>query len=102
MPQPYGTNVNASDSTMPLSNIDPERYPDLLAEKSRRVSELLAPYEVPEAEVFPSPPTAFRMRAEFRMWHDGDGITLSDAVYITVVDDSRPGSSDTEVTIPRS
>ncbi|GAB5449918.1 MAG: tRNA (uridine(54)-C5)-methyltransferase TrmA [Halioglobus sp.] len=39
-----------------------------------RTCELLAPFEPPEPEIFTSPATGFRMRAEFRVWHDGDGL----------------------------
>jgi tRNA (uracil-5-)-methyltransferase len=57
---------------MPLSNVIPDQYQPLLAAKCARVSALLAPFKPPVAEVFPSAPLAFRMRAEFRIWHDGD------------------------------
>jgi len=57
---------------MPLSAVKPDHYEDLLAAKVARVSALLAPFDAPPAEVFRSPATGFRMRAEFRMWHDGD------------------------------
>ena len=57
---------------MPLSAVDPSRYPQLLALKCERVCALLAPYSPPAPTVFPSAATGFRMRAEFRVWHDGD------------------------------
>ena len=57
---------------MPLSNVIPDQYQALLAAKCALVSALLAPFKPPAAEVFPSSPTAYRMRAEFRIWHDGD------------------------------
>lgn len=59
---------------MPLSNIQPQRYDALLREKVAATEALLGPYEVPEPQVFPSPPTGFRMRAEFRIWHEGDAL----------------------------
>ena len=59
---------------MPLSDVDPSRYEGLLANKCASVTALLSPYDPPAAEVFPSAPTAYRMRAEFRMWHDGDNL----------------------------
>jgi len=59
---------------MPLSVADPDNYEALLDAKAERVSALLQPYcEIPPT-VFPSQPTGFRMRAEFRMWHDGDDL----------------------------
>ena len=57
---------------MPLSKVVPEQYQHLLDEKSDGVRALIAPYGAPEPEIYPSPITAFRMRAEFRMWHEGE------------------------------
>ena len=57
---------------MPLSRVDPGNYDALLADKVDKVCKLMAPFDVPEPEVFASPPLGFRMRAEFRVWHDGD------------------------------
>ena len=57
---------------MPLSAVNPGRYQQLLDAKVARVSTLLAPYSPPAPVVYPSAPTGFRMRAEFRMWHEAD------------------------------
>ena len=59
---------------MPLSRVEPSRYTELLNEKAQRVKALLSPYSPPEPEIFVSPPIGFRMRAEFRIWHDGDNL----------------------------
>lgn len=59
---------------MPLSRVDPANYTELLAEKCTRVAALFAPFAAPEPEVFASTPTGFRMRAEFRTWHEGDDL----------------------------
>ena len=59
---------------MPLSRVQPERYPALLSEKVHSVCQLMQPFAAPAPSVFPSRPTGFRQRAEFRMWHDGDDI----------------------------
>lgn len=59
---------------MPLSAVDPGRYPELLAAKCERVTTLLAPFSPPEPQVCPSSPEGYRMRAEFRLWHDGDAL----------------------------
>ncbi|MDZ7781738.1 MAG: hypothetical protein U5K56_01910 [Halioglobus sp.] len=59
---------------MPLSAIQPERYEQLLREKVTAVKKLLSPYASRNIEVYPSPPTEFRMRAEFRIWHEGDNL----------------------------
>ena len=59
---------------MPLSAVDPARYEALLAAKCERVSALLAPFSPPPPQVYPSAAEGFRMRAEFRLWHDGDAL----------------------------
>jgi len=59
---------------MPLSAVIPSQYDSLLSAKVDGSKALLAPYSVPEPDVFPSAPTGYRMRAEFRMWHDGDDL----------------------------
>lgn len=59
---------------MPLSDFNPENYEALLAHKAKRVNALLEPFGLPAPEVFPSDPSAYRMRAEFRVWHDGDDL----------------------------
>ncbi|HEY7775955.1 MAG TPA: tRNA (uridine(54)-C5)-methyltransferase TrmA, partial [Kineobactrum sp.] len=57
---------------MPLSRFKPDHYPELLAAKAAAVSVLLEPFAAPVPVIVPSSPTGFRMRAEFRIWHDGD------------------------------
>jgi tRNA (uracil-5-)-methyltransferase len=59
---------------MPLSAVEPARYNELLAEKSASTAALIAPFAPPEAQVYASRPTGFRMRAEFRVWHEGDDL----------------------------
>lgn len=51
--------------TLPIS-----QYPELLAKKSAELTALLAPFSAPELEVFASETSHFRLRAEFRVWHD--------------------------------
>ncbi|HDY82387.1 MAG TPA: tRNA (uridine(54)-C5)-methyltransferase TrmA, partial [Halieaceae bacterium] len=57
---------------MPLSRVNPTQYQQLLSQKVALVSDLLAPFSPPAAQVFPSQPSGFRLRAEFRIWHQGD------------------------------
>lgn len=59
---------------MPLSHVDPARYAELLAAKVAATQALLAPFDVPPPRIVPSPPTAYRMRAEFRVWHQGQAL----------------------------
>jgi len=58
---------------MPLSRIDPVRYPDLLAAKVEGFSRAFADggIPVPTPQVFASQPLGYRLRAEFRLWHTG-------------------------------
>ncbi len=51
-----------------------EQYNSLLAEKTQKLRQLLAPFSAPELQVYPSAPKHYRMRAEFRVWHDGDDL----------------------------
>ena len=59
---------------MPLSRVQPQDYCALLEKKVETVCELMAPFSPPEPQVYSSPPVGFRLRAEFRMWHDDDSI----------------------------
>ncbi len=59
---------------MPLSRFQPDQYAELLHNKATRVASLFAAFDAPPPLVVPSQPEGFRMRAEFRMWHDGDGL----------------------------
>lgn len=47
-------------------------YTKQLEEKVQRVSSLLSPFSRKKLEVFDSPSSHYRARAEFRIWHDGD------------------------------
>lgn len=59
---------------MSLPQVEPDRYNDLLAEKKQQVLDLFSEFELPEIDVFASPKEHYRMRAEFRTWHDGDDL----------------------------
>ena len=48
----------------------PEQYEAQLSEKTARLKQLLNAFLPPEPEVFQSAPEHFRMRAEFRVWHE--------------------------------
>ena len=52
------------------------QYTELLQKKIEKLTALLQPFNAPEIAVFDSPTSHYRMRAEFRIWHDkGDFIT---------------------------
>ena len=53
-------------------DVTPQHYAQQLAEKTERLTQMFAPYDAPELEVFPSEEQHYRMRAEFRVWHEGD------------------------------
>lgn len=57
---------------MPLSEVKPDQYEELLASKVARVQQHFADFGVPAPTVVASQHTGYRMRAEFRVWHDGD------------------------------
>lgn len=58
-----------------------KEYSDQLAEKVARVKGMFGEFsafsdrgQLPELEVFESEPVNYRMRAEFRVWHEGDDL----------------------------
>lgn len=59
---------------MPLSRIQPDHYAAELAAKVATVGTLFEEFGAPEPQVYPSAPQAFRMRAEFRLWHEGEDL----------------------------
>lgn len=59
---------------MNLENLNPENYQDLLLEKSQLLKNIFTDFKTPELEVFASSPMHYRMRAEFRIWHDQEDI----------------------------
>ncbi|WP_323841472.1 MULTISPECIES: tRNA (uridine(54)-C5)-methyltransferase TrmA [unclassified Moraxella] len=56
--------------TTPLMN--EQTYQDQLNHKINRITAQFAPFNPPALEVYPSPTSHFRMRAEFRIWHTDD------------------------------
>ena len=57
---------------MPLSQFKPHNYGSQLQSKHEALLEALKPWGLCDAEVHASEPTHYRMRAEFRIWHEGD------------------------------
>ncbi|HEB26482.1 MAG TPA: tRNA (uridine(54)-C5)-methyltransferase TrmA [Porticoccus sp.] len=57
---------------MPLSNVDPAQYQQLLDDKAKRITAQFSEFEPPVLDVFDSPVLHFRVRAEFKIWHEGD------------------------------
>lgn len=59
---------------MSVGQVFPEQYSEQLATKVTAVHALLAEFNAPNAEVFTSAREHYRLRAEFRIWHNGDDI----------------------------
>ncbi len=58
---------------MPLSQFNPDNYSQLLDEKVATTEHLFdGIVTLPKAEIFPSDSHHFRMRTEFKLWHDDD------------------------------
>lgn len=59
---------------MQLGQVFPEHYESQLQAKVDAMLQLFAPFSMPAPEVFRSEPAHYRLRAEFRVWHDGDDL----------------------------
>lgn len=59
---------------MSVQFVDPENYETLLEAKKEQLNEQLASFNPPSLECFASPKLHYRMRTEFRVWHDGDDL----------------------------
>lgn len=57
---------------MPLPAFDPALYPGQLADKVARYQQDFTAFGLPEPAVFASEPLHYRLRVEFRVWHQGD------------------------------
>ncbi|MEM9256930.1 MAG: tRNA (uridine(54)-C5)-methyltransferase TrmA [Pseudomonadota bacterium] len=57
-----------------MSAIQPDNYQALLTAKVARAQDQLRPLGPPPPTVTPSAPLGYRMRAEFRVWHDGEAL----------------------------
>ncbi|NNC54905.1 MAG: tRNA (uridine(54)-C5)-methyltransferase TrmA, partial [Pseudomonadales bacterium] len=63
-------NESTSGIHIPGLQFSPENYAAQLGEKASAVTAGFASLAMPEFTIFASPPLHFRMRAEFRIWHD--------------------------------
>lgn len=57
---------------MSLPFVDPENYETLLDAKKERLNQQFSTFNPPALECFASPKLHYRMRAELRVWHNGD------------------------------
>jgi tRNA (uracil-5-)-methyltransferase len=56
------------------TEIDPSQYSIQLDEKIERLQQQFNDFAMPELDVFASTKLHYRMRAEFRVWHQGDDL----------------------------
>lgn len=59
---------------MAIPQVEPDKYDAQLAEKKAWVEAEFSGFELPDIELFASPKTHYRLRAEFRTWHDEDDL----------------------------
>ncbi len=59
---------------MSIPVVEPARYDAQLAAKHERIAHQFGRFSPPALEVFPSPPSHYRQRCEFRLWHEGDDL----------------------------
>lgn len=59
---------------MALPVVDPSRYDAQLSEKKAEIEQQFSGFNLPAIELFESQKTAYRLRAEFRVWHEGDDL----------------------------
>lgn len=72
---------------MPLQSIVPDQYHALLAEKVANFKQAFTPFGVIEPAVFSSDPLHFRLRAEFRICHEGKRV---DYAMFAAADPKQP------------
>lgn len=59
---------------MTSCNVYPERYEQELESKAQKLQAMMAEFQPPTLEVFASRKQHYRMRMEFRVWHQGDDL----------------------------
>jgi tRNA (uracil-5-)-methyltransferase len=57
-----------------FSHIAPQFYDKQLKDKQDDISKLFSEFDLPSFDVFRSETLNYRLRAEFRLWHDGDDL----------------------------
>nr|WP_086939295.1 tRNA (uridine(54)-C5)-methyltransferase TrmA [Thaumasiovibrio occultus] len=59
---------------MSQTQIDVTQYSAQLEEKAARLEDMFAEFDTPALDVYASPAQHYRMRAEFRVWHEGEDL----------------------------
>ena len=57
-----------------FGHINPDNYKQQLSDKTQEMTDLFSCFNFPTAEVYTSEPLNYRLRAEFRIWHQGDDL----------------------------
>lgn len=57
-----------------FSHIDPKFYQQQLDTKQEAMAKLFADFDLPDMAIFQSEPLNYRLRAEFRVWHQEDDL----------------------------
>jgi tRNA (uracil-5-)-methyltransferase len=57
-----------------FSHVHPDNYEKQLSTKNQEMNALFSCFTLPTVEVFTSVPLNYRLRAEFRVWHQGDDL----------------------------
>ncbi|HGJ5865234.1 MAG TPA: tRNA (uridine(54)-C5)-methyltransferase TrmA [Arsenophonus nasoniae] len=57
-----------------LNNLSITQYNSQLTEKIKYLNSIMLPYNAPKPEIFRSDFSYYRMRAEFRLWHEGQDL----------------------------
>lgn len=77
--------------SLPAMHFAPEDYAGQLKLKSQRLQALLNPFGCPALEIHASPKIGFRMRAEFRLWHErSTGSKTDKRCYFAMFDPAEP------------
>lgn len=78
--------------TTPAIEIDPDSYTGQFEKKCATISDRFSGLGAPAPDIYPSPVRHFRMRTEFRIWHDrGDGdISGKSRCYYAMFDPREP------------
>ena len=59
---------------MSLEFVDPDNYESQLDAKKEQFTQLFSTFELPELECFASEKQHYRMRSQFRVWHEGEDL----------------------------
>ncbi|MFN3987104.1 MAG: tRNA (uridine(54)-C5)-methyltransferase TrmA [Rhodocyclaceae bacterium] len=91
---------------MPLPSFDPAQYSTQLAAKVARYRHDFAAFDLPAPEVFASEPLHYRLRAEFRLWHQAGVVHYAmfdpaDPKTPVLLEDFPPAAEPIRTAMPR-